>query len=728
MRCGPDSGRHGRGLRLKFPGDMRNLLILTLFLLLFSFPTHAGRAEQIDIPGGKDFLQGLRLQEAGKWKSSIEPLRKAADIYSFVADYSLNRMAQSALKAGNQDLAVAALEKLIDEYDDSPVRRAGQIQLGTIHFKAGRFTRALPLIQAALPGAQTAEETAALTLMLAKTHLGLNERSKSDSICWQLIYGRPSAPEALEAVGMIQEVDTPQKKLAVAKVYLQNKQPQQALSLLDGLAADQPGVETLMPDVLLVRAQSLAQDGQKKEAAEICQKIAERYPGHSLAPLALFSKADYEKAAGLRQQALSDYSRVVEKFPASSLAPQALWQRAKIFEAGGNPDEYKEYETVLTRYPRSFFAYLSGMTWGVDVYRAGDYKASRTIFERLLSVDQNDDANADALFWMAKSLLAGGDTASARTTFQMLIAKYEESYQAFRARAILRILDQPASAYPQPYSAGWETLFSWESGPFPPREVTGREQALDVLTDSLPEAEKRSLRRLEFLVLNDVPEAKLELEHLALGVRKAEANYALAWTFFQVQAYNDSVRIASSLRTSFADSSRSNQIKYLLYPTAYPGLVGASAFKYEVDPLLVLAMMREESHFLETSVSPSDARGLMQIVPKTGEWLGRQVFGSPGLDTSDLFLPAINIELGNYYLRYLLNKFDNNTLLTVAAYNWGETNLRNWLQTAPKEDFDVFVETIPANETRRYVKKVFKSYAVYRSLYSSGPFIVSEQP
>ena len=93
------------------------------------------------------------------------------------------------------------------------------------------------------------------------------------------------------------------------------------------------------------------------------------------------------------------------------------------------------------------------------------------------------------------------------------------------------------------------------------------------------------------------------------------------------------------------------------------------------------------------------------------------MFGPASFDRSLLFRPEVNIELGSYYLDYLLDKFDNNVVLALAAYNWGEGNLRRWLDKSPPGDLDVFIESIPADETRRYVKKVLRSYAVYHSLY-----------
>ena len=94
-----------------------------------------------------------------------------------------------------------------------------------------------------------------------------------------------------------------------------------------------------------------------------------------------------------------------------------------------------------------------------------------------------------------------------------------------------------------------------------------------------------------------------------------------------------------------------------------------------------------------------------------------KVFGPANFDMALLFRPAVNIELGSYYLDYLFDRFDNNVVLALAAYNWGEGNLRRWLEKSPPGDLDVFIESIPADETRRYVKKVLRSYAVYHSLY-----------
>jgi soluble lytic murein transglycosylase len=699
---------------------MRNLFILIFSLAFFLSPQLIVYAEETGIPGGDAFLEGVRLQQLKQWSASLDQFRAAADVYSVVADYALYRIAQISLFEDN-DLAVSSLETLIKKYPSSPVRHNALVDLGTLYFKLDRFDRALSFLEAALTGAEWSGETASLKLMLAKTYLGLNDLPQSESICWQLIYNSPSTKEALEAVQLLESMDSPQKKMAVVNVYLRNKKGAAALGVLGELLQNAE-IDSLRPELLFLRAQALALDGKEKAAADVYQKLAVDYPKNSVVPAALNSLAEYQKSQGLFEQALATYEDLVKRFPSHTLAPQALRMRAKIFENQQDEREYREYEEILAKYPRSPAATFAAMNWGTDLYRKNDFDGALNIFERLLNIAQSTDSNADALLWIAKSSLAGGKSDAAKTTLQKLVEKYEDSYQAFRARALLRSIADGGKKPSQPYSAKWESLFAVDETAAASGGMVDARGAAETIWQYLSDVDERSLQRLHFLLSNQLPEAKLELDHLSRNVEKNEAHYALAWALFQAQAYYDSIRMASSLSAPVADSAAPGNVRYLLYPAAYPDLLKVSAFKYEVDPLLALAVMREESHFHETSVSASDACGLMQILPTTGKWLAQDKLGSPSFSRSDLFEPAVNIELGNYYLRYLLNKFENNPMLTVAAYNWGETNLRRWMDKAPKDDFDLFVESIPADETRRYVKKVFRSYAIYRSLYPSNWF------
>jgi soluble lytic murein transglycosylase len=504
--------------------------------------------------------------------------------------------------------------------------------------------------------------------------------------------------------------------LAVAKTYSLNKKARKALDILEELMID-PRVAPMMPEILFYMAHSFSQEGKKQAAADLYTEIIADYPKSSSAATSLFERAKYRRSTGMTGEALDDYAQVTENFPKSPLAPQALQERAKLFEKLGSLDEYDEYEKLLQSYSKYSLTYTSVMHWGVKLYQAGEYSDARRVFEKLAAADIGYDANADAAFWIAKCTMAGGNRNLAKIQLAGVIKRFDESHQGFRARSILKTLAEGDAIYSQEDESKWGKFLAVERKPFAAYENDSAEESFPSLEKELSHLDQQALDRLGFLILNHLPEAKWELDRVSQSVSGSNARYALAWALFHSQAYNSAIKTATSLRGRFKEESRSERVWYLLYPTAYPDLVEASTSKYGVDPMLSLAVIREESHFDEESISVSDARGLMQIIPRTGEWLAEKVYGPANFDIAMLFRPAVSIELGSYYLDYLFDKFDKNIVLTLAAYNWGEGNLKRWLEKSPPGDLDVFIESIPPDETRRYVKKVLRSYAVYHSLY-----------
>ncbi len=694
----------------------RILISTVLALTLLIAPARLVAAETEEAPGGKAFLEGHRLQGVGDWRGSIERFRAAADVYSLFADYALYQTAQSALQIGDTDLSISALEDLLGMHPDTPVGARARMELINLYFNTGDKAKAAPYLETALRGAKSTRESASLSLMLAEAYAAAGGAAKAESILWRVINNWPSRAEALEAVEKIDEPGTPQKMLAVAKVYSENKKARKALDILEELMID-PRVAPLMPEILLYMAQSFAREGKKQAAADLYTEIISDYPKSSSATTALFGRAGHRRATGMTSEALEDYAQLVERYPTSYMAPQALRERAKIFEKLGGPDEYGEYEKMLAAYPKHDITYTTVMYWGVKLYQAGEYAEAQRVFEKLAAADLGYDSNADAAFWTAKCTIALGNTNLAKIQLAGVIKWFDESSQSFRARSMLKTLAGVQSLYSRDEMSEWEKFFAFSTRPFAEYENASAEAAYVPLENELGRLDRQALDRLAFLMLNGLPEAKWEMEQISRSVSGTNARYALGWAFFHTQAYNESIKAASSIRGRFKEEPRATRLWYLLYPVAYPDLVHESSSKYGVDPMLSLAVMREESHFSEESLSASDACGLMQIIPRTGEWLAGKVYGPAGFDRALLFRPDVNIELGSFYLDYLLKKFDNNVVLALAAYNWGEGNLRRWLDKSPPGDLDVFIERIPADETRRYVKKVLRSYAVYHSLY-----------
>ncbi len=154
----------------------------------------------------------------------------------------------------------------------------------------------------------------------------------------------------------------------------------------------------------------------------------------------------------------------------------------------------------------------------------------------------------------------------------------------------------------------------------------------------------------------------------------------------------------------------------LAYPRAWEESVRKWASEYGVDPLLVWAVMREESGFRLEAISSSGARGLMQLLPSTARWIAEEKLRIPYREER-LSDPDYNIRLGTWYLRHLLDQFGGNVVWAVAAYNGGPGNLRRWASGVENPaDLPAYLHSA---ETREYLVKVLNSWLVYRWLYSS---------
>lgn len=153
----------------------------------------------------------------------------------------------------------------------------------------------------------------------------------------------------------------------------------------------------------------------------------------------------------------------------------------------------------------------------------------------------------------------------------------------------------------------------------------------------------------------------------------------------------------------------------IAFPRPHFDTVSREAEKNALDPALVYAIIREESAFNPTAVSPANAYGLMQVIPPTARWFGK-LAGLPS-DVQALKTPRVNIGIGTRVLSDYMSRFPKNPILGIPGYNAGPGRPKRWIKELPSTEFDVWVELIPFRETRMYTKRVLASRGAYRFLY-----------
>ena len=156
----------------------------------------------------------------------------------------------------------------------------------------------------------------------------------------------------------------------------------------------------------------------------------------------------------------------------------------------------------------------------------------------------------------------------------------------------------------------------------------------------------------------------------------------------------------------------------VIYPLHYQKEIFESASQFKIDPYLIAAVIRVESKFDSAALSPRGAKGLMQIMPETGLWIAEQT-NIENFTTEALFNPAVNIQMGTWYLSGLFEEFNGNLPQILAAYNAGRGRVSEWLSDEVWDGTFENRASIPYGETRVFVRKVLQTYERYRELYIS---------
>lgn len=197
---------------------------------------------------------------------------------------------------------------------------------------------------------------------------------------------------------------------------------------------------------------------------------------------------------------------------------------------------------------------------------------------------------------------------------------------------------------------------------------------------------------------------------------KEDASALVFWVDSALQWHGKSVYLSNSEQLN-------NQLS-LRFPLAYKMSVKAYSQHYEVPLEFVYAIIRQESGFREDVVSVAGARGLMQVMPSTASLVAK--IGKINYTHHDqLFVSHKNINIGIAYLQQLMKRFSNHPILVAAAYNAGPRQVVNWLKNNPPREVDLWIETLPWQETRNYLKNVMAFAVVYQYRLSQKPNLSS---
>jgi SLT domain-containing protein len=239
---------------------------------------------------------------------------------------------------------------------------------------------------------------------------------------------------------------------------------------------------------------------------------------------------------------------------------------------------------------------------------------------------------------------------------------------------------------------------------------------------------KYAVKEVEWMIsrYNEMSRAPSIMVSEGQNTSAGNSNQQLLFTYFlcrlyaTIGEYLKSIQLASKIESKIQQSDE-HSFPYVLetvkYPLAYWDIIKKQADQHNLDPLLVAGIIRQESAYDPEAVSSANAKGLMQVIPKTGRRVASKI-GLKNFETSQLYEPDINILLGTTYLAELLERYDGDLYRSLAAYNAGPEATKKWWPEEGKVEHEVIVENITYRATRNYIKRVLRNQHHYRTIYS----------
>jgi soluble lytic murein transglycosylase len=444
------------------------------------------------------------------------------------------------------------------------------------------------------------------------------------------------------------------------------------------------------PDQRLRVLTKLASVRSRNEAIPVLEQIARDFPDSSEAPKALYQIGQTLWNRHENAQALEYFKQVLQRYPSSAYADRANFASGDIHEYFGRKSEAIElYTTVQKQFPNS--SVRDDAVWRLAWlhYRNGDWQAAMTTFKGLAAQSRSGNFGTAALYWQARSAEKLGDADGAKQIYRQIFNGGEESYYQTLSQRALERLGEPVQE-----SKLSKPIPSVETDP-----AIGAEISFHL----------SRARELTALGIHGLAVAELDQVNRRANP-KTRLQPLLMREYFANQAYGRSLNLASQLPISQSERN------YYRYPLAYWELVQQKAQERDLDPHLILALIRQESMFDPRARSPATALGLMQLIPPTAARVAKQL-GLPAPTQDKLFDPELNVALGTQYLKDLLQRYSHNWFKAIAAYNAGEAAVDRWEREIVTDDIEEFVERIPYIETRGYVKLVVRNHRIYKRLY-----------
>ena len=412
----------------------------------------------------------------------------------------------------------------------------------------------------------------------------------------------------------------------------------------------------------------------------------------------------------------------VAQRPEAPEAADFLFRAGRSYERAEMLQEAADtWARVAGEYPESPEAFLTTYLAGIALVRLGNWEGAQSYFTRALVLTTEPSELAAAHLWIGKSQEALGDISAALDSWK--IAQTANPFGHYSIRAEDLLLDRPPFSEPLVYD------LDPDLSPYLPEAEAWLRATFDISPEINLESpgmlgyDPRFQRGLEYWALGDYPAGKAEFDSMRLEYAQDPAQtFRLIPALVEIGLYRSAL-VASTQLLRLAGLERGDALSgpeffsRVRFGAYYLDWVLPAAESRGISPLMILSVMRQESTYEGFIRSGAGARGLMQVMPATGEEIARNLGWPDDFTVDDLDRPHISITFGASYLRQQRQVFDGDIFAMLAAYNGGPGNTIAWRNMTPIDDPDLFLEIVRFEETRNYIRIINEIHYIYGWLY-----------
>ena len=665
-------------------------------------------------PVDNNFCRGVREFHRGNYPVARRYLEAASLENPDLMDYVLYYLARSLEELGDQRQAIATFEKLSSQYPQSRFFPKAVLKIADLFFFLKKYDQARSYYQKALD--LVPEKKEYILFQIALSLIDEKNWTEARVILKKILIQFPDGEYARLSTMCNQELEreyhlpplsfSEEDHMAMIEAKITARSYEEALRRIAQLRKQQSSLSpNCRAHLLFQEARCQTKLGREDEALETLRRLVRLYPGSDDVAEALLIIGNSLWNRDRDSEAIEAYQKLIKSFGTKAGAADKAWYfLGRIHEQNRDyPQAIEAYENLVRNFPKSSFATESRWRIGWGFYQQGKFQEAGQRFKDGLSkVDEPSDRH-QFLYWQARSAEKAQDAETARTLYRAIITDSYYSYYTWWAR---HRAEKMAAALP-PLAAS-----------FSRRAESSRVNYSEDVRFHLIRAKKLLEYRLREEAIGEIK--------ILIEARESDPGYwyGLSKLARQADMSREAILAASRCQQALARQGSSesySDVLELLYPLYYWDYIAEYSSRYGLDPLLVCALMRQESMFDPLSLSCANAYGLMQIVPSTARMIASRInaFGGQRIEPEQLYDPQINIALGCWYLADLLRRFDGNLIYTLISYNAGEETLKRWRNQYRTAEADEFVEMLSYKETRNYVKKVLRNYGCYLRLYNS---------